>query len=484
MVLSFLLSLLAFINSFIPQPTLREGIVGQPRDLYPLSITTNQPDRDLAEFIFRGLLKYDEKGNIVPDLAESYTISDDKKEYTFHLKKGVFWHNGKELTSDDVIYTVGKENLQSVSVDRLDKYTVRFRLSQNVYAPFLDLMTQYLMPVDYGGEAKPGLNQVGIGDFRIARIKSSSKVSSIILTRAWPWQKNNYKFSRIVFIFYANDEDLLTAAKLGEIDSFGTTANFGNVHNFNKVSAPMGSRSYILFFNTATEPLTDQGLRENLLKFLPKQEIVNQVFGGQAVVAYGPLEYTFVNPTADPSYSLPFNNKETVKPYNQTLSLTIPISKKKNEQPFSKIAQIIKEAWQPLGISVSITEVPLEKIFSEVVAKKDFQALLYGQEVGRDPDVYVLWHSSQKDLPGLNFTSYSSALADRSLEEGRSTNDPRTRTIDYQNFLKTWGADVPAIFLYHPLYQYYFKTGITGPNLAGFFSPADRFLNFSDWRAL
>src|SRR3990167_10897819 len=136
MILALIYSLIASINSFIPQPTLTEGLIGQPKSLNVLDLVTNQADLDIAKLIHRGLMKYDSKGNLVPDLAENYKISDDKKEYTFTLHKNVFWHDGKKFVSDDVIYTISKLNLQSVAVDRLDEYTIRFRLEQDPYVPF------------------------------------------------------------------------------------------------------------------------------------------------------------------------------------------------------------------------------------------------------------------------------------------------------------------------------------------------------------
>jgi len=486
MVLSFIFSFIAFINSFIPQPTIVEGIVGQPKSLNVLDLGTNQPDRDIARFIHRGLLKYNDTGDLVPDLAENYKVSDDKKEYTFFLRKKLNWHDGRKFSADDVIYTVSKLNLQSVEVDKLDDYTVRFSLARDPYSPFLDLMTQYLLPGNYGKDEKSGIYQVGIGDFRISRVAKSDKVDSVILTPAWPWSNQGYKFTRVIFKFYESQNDLVTAARLGEVDTLGSTAVIPEMPNFQKISAPVAARYYALYFNLKNDSLKNKDLRQYLVSVTPKQEIVKQVLTDGAVISNSPLEYTFVVPSATSSAVKKFNVKYK-KEWNMTLRLTIPeqnssLHVSKDEDTYMKTAQLVKQTWEGAGIKVDILQVPLDKIFTEVIAKKDFDVLLFGQEVSRDPDIYTLWHSAQKDLPGLDFTSYSSVLVDKSLEEARKEFNKEERVKYYQNFLKIFNEDVPAAMLYHPLYTYSFRKDLTGPNLKGFFSLSDRFINSNRWK--
>lgn len=485
MFLAFIFSFLAFVNSFIPQPTLTEGVVGQPKSLNVLDLASNQPDHDIAKFVHRGLLKYDNGGNIIPDLAESYKVSDDKKVYTFTLHKGLHWHDGRKFSSDDVIYTVSKLNLQSVEVDKLDEYTIRFRLVRDPYSPFLDLMTQYLLPSNYGREEKSGIYQVGIGDFRIARVVKSDKVDSVILTPAWTWNSKHYKFSRIIFNFYKNNSDLVTAARLGENDAFGSSATVPDLPNFQKITAPIASRYYALYFNLKNDALKDKTFRQYLASLTPKQALVQQVLGGGAVVSNSPLEYTFVVPDATASAVKKFDVKFK-KEWTTSLTLTIPQALDSNvsgaDDLYLKIGQFIKQAWEKGGIKVNLVQIPLDKMFTEVIAKKDFDVLLFGQEVSRDPDIYTLWHSAQKDLPGLDFTSYASVLVDRSLEDGRKEFNKEERSKFYQNFLKIFNEDVPAIMLYHPLYTYSFRKDLIGPSLNGFFFTSNRFLNFDQWK--
>ena len=83
-----------------------EGLIGQPRFINPVYATANDVDRDLAELIFSGLMKYDSDGQIVPDLAKEYPeIKEGGKVYEFNLREDVSWHDGEPFSADDVVFT-------------------------------------------------------------------------------------------------------------------------------------------------------------------------------------------------------------------------------------------------------------------------------------------------------------------------------------------------------------------------------------------
>ncbi len=481
--LAWFFSFIAFIISFIPQPTFREGVVGQPRSLNPLEFTTNQPDRDLARFVHRGVMRYDENGTLTTDLAESYEISGDGRQYTFKLKRGVNWHDGKNFNADDVIETIAQQHQQVVEIDKLDDDTVRLKLIKETYAPLLDLLTQPVVPASYKGGSTKGLWGVGLGDYRVARIKKGAKVESLYLTPAWPWKKSQNNFSRIIFNFYDNPEQLLTAAKLAEVDAFGTDVKLPKPNIFELTSLPLGSRYYALFFNLENEYLKDRAIRLALKSRIALNKIIQENLRDSVSISYQPLEYTFPTPqlaTASGQPKLPLKKKP-----EKPLVITIPDSDLDvggNLGNLQKLANEIKNSWQEAGITTEITKVPLDSIFKDVVAKKDFQVLLFGQEVERDPDVYTLWHSAQINLPGLNFSSFKNALADKSLEDGRKRSTEEQRAVFYQRFLKVFNDETPAVFLYHPIYNYYYKKNIIGPNLNGFYKISDRFVNFRSWK--
>ncbi|MGB9880193.1 MAG: ABC transporter substrate-binding protein, partial [Anaerolineae bacterium] len=119
--------------------TYREGVAGNPNCINPLFSAYSNVDRDLVVLIFNGLTYADERGQIQPDLADTWEISPDNLTYTFHLRQDVRWHDGTPFTADDVVFTInvlrspdfqGQPRLaelwQMVTVERADCYTVRF----------------------------------------------------------------------------------------------------------------------------------------------------------------------------------------------------------------------------------------------------------------------------------------------------------------------------------------------------------------------
>ncbi len=113
-----------------------EAIIGQPRFINPLLAPFNDADRDISQLVFSGLMKYDDEGKIIPDLAENYEIKEDGKIYEFSLRKGIKWHDGVDFNANDVIFTIKilqdpeytsplRINWQGVKVEKIDDFKVR-----------------------------------------------------------------------------------------------------------------------------------------------------------------------------------------------------------------------------------------------------------------------------------------------------------------------------------------------------------------------
>src|SRR5512133_1213320 len=96
-----------------------EAVVGNLQRLNPLLDSKNQPDRDIDRLLFNGLVRFDARGLPLPDLAESWGISQDGMTYNFSLRKNLKWHDGQPVSADDVIFTVEmmRQGTPSLSTD-------------------------------------------------------------------------------------------------------------------------------------------------------------------------------------------------------------------------------------------------------------------------------------------------------------------------------------------------------------------------------
>ncbi len=135
-------------------------------------------------------------------------------------------------------------------------------------------------------------------------------------------------------------------------------------------------------------------------------------------------------------------------------------------------------------MEVEVKKEDPETFVNDVINARNFEILFFGQEVGRDPDRYVQWHSAQKDPPNLNISGFNQIRADRALEEGRNELDNEKRVVHYNEFQKVVDEQVPVIFLYHPYVHHYVSKYVTGIGQKYTFTYGDRFLDFANWNKL
>lgn len=161
MLLSYQVQSAALCSVTVPATggTFVEGIVGHPSSLNPLLSDPYPVDRELTNLIFDGLVSYDETGQVIPALAENWSVSEDGLTITFELREGLKWHDGQPVSAEDVAFTYGliqnedypgpvalKEFWQSVVIDVQDERTIKFTLPQP-YSPFFEAVTRGFCPL-------------------------------------------------------------------------------------------------------------------------------------------------------------------------------------------------------------------------------------------------------------------------------------------------------------------------------------------------
>jgi len=464
---------LFYISTFFiyifPSSTHTEGVVGQPQSFFP-SQAESQIDKTISSLVYRGLLKYDQDGLLVGDLAEEWKISEDGLAYTVKIKPNQYWSQGIEITSDDLIYTAFKlPEFSDVATDKIDKYTVRYILP-NKFSPFLSLLTIGVMQANTEEKQNP-LMPISNGDFQVISVKRDGPaVKQITLQN----KNKDASFKKLVFRYYSNEAELITAAKLGEIDSFSLSYSY-DLEGFSHYQIPITSVYYSLLFNLENPKFESDNFRLKLAQVLPIDELLNDL----GIPTQGPISYSeFTNTKLNfdkyaPNFVPEFLNEE--------VSIIVPDVKHQKD-----LANQIAKIWEEkLGLRVVVLPMNPDGIRESIVPSKNFEILLYGQQIGRDPDRYVNWHSTQSEFPGLNITGFNQVRADRALEEGRKILEKEERRIHYDDFQANIMEHMPAIFLYHPYLNYYVSNRTEVPLKAfdnKIFNPWDRFSNFSEWK--
>lgn len=526
MVLLFISSLTYWGLSFYYSHTLAlpnygseyiEGSVGQPQHINPLLSASNDVDADLSEIIYNGLLKYDEKGLLIPDLAESYEISDDKTVYTFHLKKNITWHDGKNFSARDVLFTFNlitdpayksplRSNWQGVTASLLDDETITFTTSP--YAGFLNNVTFGILPQHIWDSVKPdnfsltqlNLEPIGTGPYKYTTFQKDSKgnILSYKLVANPNYFEGKPYLSKITFNFYTDDSSALDAYNRKEIMGMSSISSQKIAEIKNKKSSLEHSfsipRYSAVFLNqTKSLPLAEDKIREALNYATDREEIIKLVLSGKGSPVYSPILPKMIGYSQDLgkiNYE-PEKAKELLE--NAGWKMSDDGFRKKNEKTleinlvttdwdeFSKSAEVLKNQWAKIGVKVKIDSLSVSDIQQNYIRPREYEALLFGQVLGAEPDLYSFWHSAQKKDPGLNLALFGDSETDKLVEDARIEFDREKRSRFYGDFQKKLVEEIPAIFLCSPEYIYPVNKKVQGIKAESLISPSERFSNISKW---
>lgn len=499
-----------------------EGVIGQPQYINPLLAPTSDVDLDLSSLIFSGLLRYNEKQELAPDLAESYEMSPDQKNYTFHLRKNVKWHDGEEFDADDVIFTVANiknpeyqspysSELQDVAVEKIDNHTIKFTLTKEARASFLAESTTFgispkhlweKIPAASAALAELNLKPIGTGPFKFKEYKKDKKTGEIVsytLSLTDDYFARKPHLQEITFKFYKDASSLITAYNEKEIQgiSYLRPEEKNNIKKQKTINiyTPSLSRYYAIFINYAeNEILEEKDLRQALAYSLNRKKIVRDGLLGyasqinspilQSLFGYNPKvkKYNFdrkkANEILDEAGWKDKNKNGVREREGKKLELTLTFP---NQNEFPKVAEIIKENFEKIGVKVKLRAVEAALLQTEVIRPRNYEMLLFGQLQTRDSDPYPFWHSNQRQDPGLNLTSFKNKEVDNLLEEARSAKNDEARRKKYFHFQNILAEEVPAIFLYSPQYLYGVNKKIKGIELNFLVSPSDRLAGISNW---
>jgi peptide/nickel transport system substrate-binding protein len=170
-------------------------------------------------------------------------------------------------------------------------------------------------------------------------------------------------------------------------------------------------------------------------------------------------------------------NAKTTKT-SAELSFSISTS---NTGELAKTAELVQEDLEAIGMKVDIKTFEIGNLNQSVIRPRKYDALLFGEIINQESDLFAFWHSSQRKDPGLNVALYTNAKVDKILEQAFITTDEATRTKEYTQFEQEIRQDMPAVFLYSPDFIYVVSNNLKGMTVNNLVSPADRFGNVYQW---
>ena len=453
---------------------LTEGLVGQPQFINPVLSLSNGVDTDLSRLVFAQLLKFDQNGNLIPDLAEKVpAVSSDQKTYTLKLKPNLKWQDGKPLNADDVAFTIEtiqnsdfasplQPNWARVKVAKLDDLTVTFKLRE-VSNSFMNNFALGIIPKHIWGQVSSSnfrlsdynLKALGAGPYTVQQITKTSDgtVRSISLKASDQYYQGAPYISTITFKFYSDYDSLINAYQGREIQSLGFVlfdrkafAKATDNTNQYKFNLP---QYQAVFLNQQHAIIKEKAVRQALWLTTNRQAIISEAYAGNATAVYGPIlpESLGYNPATEKTVHNNLNEAAGVLDKAGWILDPATNIRMKNKKPLEfnlalngnlvlnvKTAQILQTQWSAIGVKVDLVIVGSKELEQDYIRPRNFDALLFAENVGADPDPFAFWHSSQSRDPGLNLSEFSSVEADKLLTQARQTADLNIRIKDYQRF--------------------------------------------------
>lgn len=509
--------------------SLTEGVIGAPRFINPVLAVT-AADRDMTNLLYSSLVRLGADGVLIPELAESITVSDDGLTYNVVLKENLVFHDGSPLSVDDIIFTIDRikdpalksplrANWEGVSIERIGEHEMNFVLAQP-YAPFLENLTVGIMPKriwEFATAEEFPFSQynsepIGSGPYEIASIKRNrgGVPDSYTLEGFAQYHTGAPRIETLTIRFFANEPALVEAFESKEIDSAASlspeainrlmaTPGFAQSHTLYRAPLP---RTFAIFLNQNEAPiLRDSSVRKALNMAIDREHLVATVLKGYGYPTSGPIPNGF---GFDQEFEVATDtvsrverareilrqggwrmNEETLhwekEKDDEVLSLAFSISTA-NAPVFEETAHLLQETWTELGVPVEIKKFDQSDLTQTVIRPRKYEALLFGTAVGRELDFYSFWHSSQRNDPGLNVALYANITTDSILEDLRAGGDV-DRKDAYERFASEMQTELPALFLYVPEFTYLAPNSIRNISLLGVANPSERFGRIEAWYA-
>ncbi|MEK7634137.1 MAG: ABC transporter substrate-binding protein [Patescibacteria group bacterium] len=386
---------------------------------------TNLPDEVIAK-VSNGLVTVNEKGEIIPVLANSWEVKDGGKQYRFYLKNNLLWNDDKKFEASDIDY-----QFTDVSIKAVDKNVIDFYLNKPL-AIFPTYLSKPLIRASLIGIA--GFYKLG----RYKLVKGSLKELTLI--------PNTKDLSPVKYKFYDNESDLVTAYKRAEISQMtlskkSVADTFANWKNSRIIKSVDYTRLLTLFFNNQDKSFANKDIKDAFAMMMNYQKLAD--LGEIARGPIPPISWAYNANLRTSNYDIETATKIVKKEIEATESAQLNLL---TSYDYYDAADSIAGEIEKTGLKVDINMISYNQ-------PDKFDLLLVFWKVPKDPDQYYFWHSTQKEG---NIGNYKNVKIDLLLEQGRSTINIEEREKIYQEFQKIIQDDPPALFLYYP-YVYTIK---------------------------
>ena len=440
--------------------------------------------------VYATLFEFNERWEPEPYIAESLPqFSEDGRTLIIKIRDGIKFHDGGDLTAEDVVFTLNAvrnpdykgpraANLRPLKdVSAPDRLTVRIELTEP-YAPVISNINLGILqarlfegtPIGELDKHPVSMNPVGAGPFKFIEYRRGQFVT---LERNENWVMSQ-QYGGAPFIqtlrFRIIPEDATAQAALenNEIDMLTPDPkDVAHIETalkdrFHIINYERNGWGYITL-NVTRPHLENKLVRQALGYGLNRQSIIDAVMDGRAVIPPGPIPPVSwaYDPTIKAAPHDPARARQLLEQAGYTRGaggfyekdgqpLKLTFYGSAGSALIEGLTAIARNNWQEIGVDVDVQLMDFNAMMENHLRPGRFDISFSGFSLSLDPDQFSLFHSTQ--VGGFNRGRYNSPEVDRLLEEGRRETDPEKRKAIYSQYQRTLVDDTPVILVYANLY--------------------------------
>lgn len=435
-------------------------VVGIQQDLDSLDpyIATAAGTKEVLFNIFEGLVKPNENGELVPAVAEKYVVSTDGLVYTFTLRSGVKFHNGEEVTVEDVKYSIeknaglieGSELIVSAfsiidSVNILDSSTVEIKLNEPD-TELIGYMSVAIVPKDYDKQASA---PVGTGPFKFV---SYAPGESFIMERNEDYYGQAAYLKEVTFKVVTNSATAIIELNAGSIDIYPYMTMDQADQLSDSFNVLYGNTNLVqaLFLNNAVKPFDNTLVRQAMYYAVDRQAILDTVAGGHGTIIGSCMFPGFGRYYLDISdqYTKDIEKAKALLKeagYENGFEFTVKVPS--NYQVHMDTALVMKEQLKEVGITMNIEGIEWATWLSDVYTNRQFEATVIGIDANLAPKDIMRRYVSDNSK---NMTNYANDEYDKLFAQAIATTDDEEKIECYQEMQEIMAKDAGSIFIADP----------------------------------
>lgn len=463
------------------------GSTGSPttfNDYY----ATDTASGAIIGFLFNGLITFNDQFEPVPDLAKDWEVSEDGLTYTFHLKEGVKFHDGEEMTAEDVVFSYNIPRSEDYTgprasdfavienIEAVDQYTVKITLKEKD-ASFLSSVASYsILPKHILGDVPISKlaehpfntkNPIGTGPFQFVEWKDGQYVK----VKAFEdYFEGRPYLDSVTYKIVPDANALLAQLKAGDIHYMGVqSTQLRSVKPLVEqgkleMKTTLSLAYTYLGYNMRLDMFDDVKVRRALTHAIDREKIVQAVLNGDGQVAHAPgspLSWAYNEDVP----KFPYNPEKAKQLLEEAgwvdtdgdgirekngKEFAFTIKTNQGNEVREQTATVIQQMLKQVGVKATPKIIEWSAFIEQVTAPNwDFEAVILGWALGMDPDPSDLWHTREIEQ-GLNFVAFSDPELDKLMDKNTKILDQEKRAEVIGKIMAGIASQQPYTFLFYP----------------------------------